>query len=254
MKTSGVLRPKTNDEMLTLMNVALGKQEADLAIVNAKLANVYTGEIQNDMTVTVTGKWIAYVGQNPRGAIGAGTEVIDANGRTLIPGLIDGHTHLAWLFRPDEFIKHAAGGGTTTVVTETLEPLPVVGYDGLVDFLSSLQNQPIKILANAPSMVSISHTARGIASEDLEKLLDRDDIMGLGETYWQALLQQPEVYLPALEQTRRAGKVLEGHSAGAGDNKLSAYVSTGISSCHEPINAQQVLQGVRLGLHIMIRE
>ena len=36
--------------------------------------------------------------------------------------------------------------------------------------------------------------------------------------------------------------------------KLNAYVSSGILSCHEPINFDQVLERLRLGMWIMIRE
>jgi len=194
------------------------------------------------------------VGQNAKNAIGPQTEVIDAEGQTIIPGLIDGHTHIAWLFTPAEFLKYAMTGGTTTVVTETLEPYPVSGYAGVVDFLASLQDQPIKILATAPAAVSISSAARGITQDDLAKLLARDDIIGLGESYWQSILQYPEDILPQYEQTLLAGKTLEGHSAGASDKKLAAYVAAGITSCHEPINAEQVLERLRAGLHILVRE
>jgi adenine deaminase len=60
--------------------------------------------------------------------------------------------------------------------------------------------------------------------------------------------------LPLFDRTIRAGKTLEGHSAGASEKKLSAYVASGISTCHEPINADQVLERLRLGLYVMIRE
>ena len=91
-------------------------------------------------------------------------------------------------------------------------------------------------------------------AEILAKLLTRDDILGLGESYWQAVLQEPAQLLPRFEQALAVGKTLEGHSAGAGDKKLAAYVAAGISSCHEPINAAQVLERLRMGLHIMVRE
>ena len=167
----------------TLINVALGKEKADLAIVNAKLVNVYTGEILDDHAISIKGKWIAYVGNNPKGSLGPQTEIIDAKGKTVIPGLIDGHTHIAWMYTVNEFLKYVIPGGTTTVVTETLEPFPVVGYAGVVDFLESLKDQPIKILATAPVMISISHAARGISQDTLQKLLDRNEIIGLGESY-----------------------------------------------------------------------
>jgi adenine deaminase len=237
-----------------LMNVALGKEKADLAIVNAKVVNVYTAEILDDCAVSIKGKWIAYVGNNAKDTIGPDTEIIDAAGRTVIPGLIDGHTHIAWMYTVDEFLKYVIGGGTTTVVTETLEPFPVVGYAGVVDFLESLKDQPIKILATAPAMISTSHAAKGISHDTLQKLLDRNDVIGLGESYWQAVIQDPEQLLPLFEQTLHTGKTIEGHTAGASEKKLTAYVANGVSSCHEPINAEQVLARLRMGLHIMIRE
>ncbi|MGW8301470.1 MAG: adenine deaminase C-terminal domain-containing protein [Desulfobacterales bacterium] len=245
---------KAPDEAQTLMNVALGQEKADLAVINARLANVYTGEFIDDCAISIKGKWIAYVGRNPQDTIGPKTEVIDAGGQTVIPGLIDGHTHLAWLCRLDEFLKYAATGGTTTMVTETLEVFLVGGYAGLVDLLESFKNQPVKIWSTAPAAISISKAARGISREHLQKLLERDDIVGLGESYWQAVLQEPDWLLALFEQTRRAGKTLEGHSAGASEKKLAAYIANGISSCHEPINADQVLDRLRLGIHVMIRE
>ncbi len=255
MKNTDSISYKRSDESKALMQVALGREKADLAVINARLTNVYTGEILDNCAVSAKGRWIAYVGQNPDDTIGPQTEVIDAGGQTVIPGLIDGHTHLSWLSRIDEFLKYAAKGGTTTIVSETLEVFPVGGYAGLLDYLESFKNQPIKIWATAPAMISISKTAQGsLSSENLQKLLEHENIVGMGESYWQAVLQDPDWFLPFFEQTLRAGKTLEGHTAGASEKKLAAYIANGITSCHEPINAEQVLERLRLGLHVMIRE
>ena len=82
-----------------LMKVALAEAEADLAIVNGAILNVYTGEVLNGDTVLIKGERIAYVGQNANKSIGPATKVIDATGKTLIPGFIDGHTHLKHLVK-----------------------------------------------------------------------------------------------------------------------------------------------------------
>lgn len=237
-----------------LIDVALGRAPADLAIVNARLVNVYTGEILDHQSVCTSGEQIACMGPDLGHAIGDGTTVIDAAGATLIPGLIDGHAHLAWLFTAGEFLKYAATGGTTTIVTETLEVYPVAGMAGVLDFLASLKDQPIKFFATAPAMVSISRAAMGIDPADLETLLAREEILGLGESYWQAVLQNPDLFLPAFAQTLAHGKMLEGHSAGARGNRLQAYAACGISSCHEPIKADEVLERLRLGIYVMVRE
>lgn len=245
---------KSAKESKELIDVALGREYADLAIINADLLNVYTGELLDQCSIHIKGKWIAYVGKDTKERIGKKTKVINAEGKTVVPGFIDGHTHLAWMYSVSEFLKYAMKGGTTTIVTETLEPFPVSGYEGVIDFLDSLKDQPIKILATAPAMVSISQTTRGISIETLKKLLARDDIIGLGESYWQAAIQEPDQMLPIYEETLLSGKSLEGHSAGSRDKKLMAYLSTGISSCHEPITAGEVLERIRLGLYVMIRE
>ena len=254
MTRHGLLSGGGMDRARELTSVTMGKEKADLAIVNAAIVNVYTGELLDGYSVTGKGEWIAYVGDDPGDTIGPDTEILDAKGKTIIPGLIDGHAHLAWLSPISEFLQYAMLSGTTTIITETMEPFAVLGYEGVVDFLASVREQPIKIFATAPSMASISKRARGISEEVLRRLLLRDDIVGLGESYWQAVLQEPEEFLPIFMETVRCGKRLEGHSAGARGRKLMAYIAQGISSCHEPVDAEEVLERLRLGMHVMVRE
>ncbi len=245
---------ENENENKKLLDVALGRMPGDLAIVNARLLNVYTGEILDNQSVCTCGERIACAGPDVGYAIGDGTTVIDAGGATLIPGFIDGHAHVAASFTAGEFVKYAARGGTTTIVTETMEPYAVAGINGVLDFLASLKDQPIKFFATAPAMVSTSRAAMGIDPTDLETLLGQEEIVGLGESYWQAVLQNPDVFLPIFAATTAHGKLLEGHSAGARGNKLQAYAACGVSSCHEPIKAEEVLDRLRLGIYVMIRE
>lgn len=242
------------DERASLMRVAQGEEPADMVILNGSMVNVYTGELIENCPVSIKGKWVAAVGPQAASAIGTSTSVLDASGKTLIPGLIDGHTHLANLCTIENFLPYAIKGGTTTIITETMEVFPVGGREGVAEFLCSLKDQPVKILATAPAMVSTSRATHGIGLDDLQSLLDRDEILGLGESYWQALFQTPEVMMPALHMTLDCGKSLEGHTAGARGGKLMAYAAAGISSCHEPIQAEEVLDRLRLGIYVMIRE
>jgi adenine deaminase len=254
MLSHNILSIAGADRTEELMHVARGEKKSDIAILNASIVNVYSGELLHRWSVTIKGEWIAYVGKEPGHTIGPHTKIIDADGKTLIPGLIDGHTHLAWLLSPYEFLKHGMIGGTTTIITETMEVFPVSGYNGVIDFLNALNDQPIKIFATAPFMASISKRARGIPLGVLKNLLLRDDIVGLGESYWQTVLQEPEKNLAILQEAANTGKTLEGHSAGAKAEKLMSYVIPGISSCHEPINQEEALERLRLGMYVMIRE
>lgn len=237
-----------------LIGVALGKMPADLAVVDARLVNVYTGEIINHQTICVCDQWIASVGPRADASIGPQTTVIEAAGRTVIPGLIDGHAHLSWFYSIDQFLRFAQTGGTTTIITESMEVFPVAGVEGVVDFLNSLEHQPIKLLATAPFMASISHAAMGVDPEILERILAFPNVVGLGESYWQSVLQHTDKAVAAMQAAHQAGKTVEGHSAGARGKKLMAYTAAGVTSCHEPITPDEALERLRLGLHVMIRE
>jgi adenine deaminase len=255
MARYGILSIAGKEQTEKVMKVALGEEYADLAIINGTILNVYTGELLKGHSVTSKGEWIAYVGDDSRDSIGPSTQVIDARGKTVVPGLIDGHTHLADAFYTvSEFLKYAMTGGTTTIITETIEPFSAMGPEGIVDFMDSITEQPIKIYATVSPLVSTNKKVRGISTEALKELLTRDEVVGLGEAYWQGVIQEPDRYLPIFEQALEGGARLEGHSAGAKGEKLMAYLVPGISSCHEPINASEVLERLRLGMRVMVRE
>jgi adenine deaminase len=241
------------DQRAALMRVALGVEPADMVIEKGSVVNVYTGEIMDNCAVAIKGKWIAAVGPDAASAADKSTLVVDASGKTLSPGLIDGHTHV-WFFTMEAFLPYAIKGGVTTIITETMEFLPMGGYDGVTEFLASAGEQPIKILGTAPALIATSKAQNKFSLEKLEKLLERDDIVGIGESFWQAVLQAPKAMAPRYQAALERGKRLEGHSAGAKGKKLAAYAAMGISSCHEPITAEEALDRLRLGIYVMVRE
>jgi adenine deaminase len=244
------------EQRYQLMKVALGEAEADLAIVNGSVVNVYTGEVLEGASVLIKGDKIAYVGKNGGKSIGSSTRVIDAAGKTLIPGLIDGHAHLDSMFSISELSRYAIAGGTTTIITETSNFAGVLAYEGTTAILRSGENQPIKVLFTVPPMVTLSPVTEehAITVKELRRLLRRKGVIGLGEPYWGGVVGGNQRVLELIAETIRMGRKVEGHSAGASSNKLQAYISSGVSSCHEPITAEEVMERLRLGLFIFIRE
>lgn len=237
------------------MKVALGEAEADLAITGGSIVNVYTGEVLRG-DVLIKGERIASVGKDLAKAIGSKTKVIDAAGKVLIPGLIDGHTHIDTIYSTSQLLRYAIKGGTTTIITETANIGCALGYEGVIQFLLSIQDQPIKILATAPPMVTISPVTEEHALElaQLRQLFKRQEVIGLGEPYWGEVVSGNPRVLGLIAETIKQGKKVDGHSAGASGKKLQAYVASGVSSCHEPITAEEVMERLRLGLFVLIRE
>ena len=183
-------------------------------------------------------------------------QVIDAKGYCLLPGFVDGHTHMTYYCAPDDFIRYAIKDGTTAVITETIELTYLLGFSGLVEWLDTVKNQPIKIFSTLPPTITFSEGTRKRApsTRQLAELLQRDEVVGIGEGYWQEVVRR-ESNFPALsEESLRLRKRVEGHAAGCRAEKLAAYLAFGVSSCHESVNAEEALDKLRLGLWVMIRE
>lgn len=243
-------------EIAELIRVASGIDKADLVVLNGTLLNVYTGELLEGYSVAAKGERIAHIGKELRHSIGPNTTVVDANGKIIVPGFIDTHAHLCFYCSVEEYLKYSMRGGTTTIVTELMEIAFPLGYRGILEFLESCRKQPVKIFALAPPMVTLSSTTRANAlkKSQLKELLRREDILGLGETYWLPVVEQDERLLQFFEETFAANKMVTGHSAGAKGNKLNAYAASGVRSCHEPISAEEVLERLRLGMYVLLRE
>jgi adenine deaminase len=244
------------DSRYELARVALGEAEADLAIVNGSIVNVYTAEVLMGDTILIKGDRIAYVGAKAGRGIGRNTRIIDAAGKVLVPGFIDGHTHMDYLVSTTELSRYAMLTGTTSIITETVEIAFRLGYAGIKEYLKSLRRQPVKFWFTLPPMGTVSPLAAGhrLKPDEVRRLLRRPDCVGLGEIYWGPVNAgcQPEMDLIA--ETLKAGKKVEGHSAGASGQKLQAYTGQGITSDHEPITAEEALERLRLGLTVMVRE
>jgi adenine deaminase len=247
---------ENREQRYQLMKVALGEAEADLAIVNGATVNVYTGEVLEGASVLIKGDKIAYVGKNGGKSIGSLTRVIDAGGKTLIPGLIDGHAHMDSMYSISELSRYAVAGGTTTIITEASNIAAVRAYEGISALIRSGKKQPMKVFVTVPPMVTLSPVTEehAITVNELRKLLRRKGVIGLGEPYWGGVVGGNQRVLDLIAETIRMGRKVEGHSAGASSNKLQAYISSGVSSCHEPITAEEVMERLRLGLFIFIRE
>jgi len=237
-----------------IMAVARGLAPADLAVIGGEVVNVYTGEVHR-ADVLVKNGLIAAVGETAAAGIGSQTRVIEAAGKVLIPGLIDGHMHVDnYVF--SELAPYSLRGATTTIVAETTGlPFPL-GYHGLVALLDSALDQPMRIYATITPMSTANPRAaeQALTPAQIAELLTRPEVVGLGETYWNPVFGDDSRVMACFEMARLAGKRIEGHSAGAKKQRLSAYVSQGVSSCHESITAEEVLERLRLGLFVFLRD
>ena len=87
-------RKEISSRTRTLVDVAMGRIKADLVIQNGQWVCVQSGEILPGTDIAVIGDRIAFVGDDASHTIGDKTTVIDADGKYLVPGLLDAHMHV----------------------------------------------------------------------------------------------------------------------------------------------------------------
>ncbi len=233
------------------IQAALGQQKADLVIKNASVLNVFTEQFEKT-DVAVTDGVIVGLGSYE------GEEEIDAKGKTLVPGFIDGHVHLeSSIISPKQYCKTVVPHGTTAVVTDPHEITNVLGKTGFYYMIEETRELPIDVYFMVPSCVPATpfdEAGAVIDSADVAEMLAQPNVLGLAEMMnYPGVLAGNEDVLKKIELAQKAGKVIDGHAPGLTGKSLNAYVAAGVYSDHECTNAVEAIEKFRLGQYIMIR-
>ncbi|WP_439155318.1 adenine deaminase [Yoonia sp.] len=242
-----------------LVAVAAGRDKADLVVRGARMVNVHTREIL-DWQVAVAGGRFAYVGPDASHCVGPGTQVIEAEGRYLIPGLCDGHMHIeSGMLTPAEFAAAVIPHGTTTMFTDPHEIANVLGLRGVRMMHDEALMQPINIYTQmpscAPSAPGLETTGFEISAEDVAEAMSWPGIIGLGEMMnFPGVINGDPQMLAEMAATMDAGKTVGGHYASPDKGiAFSAYVAGGAADDHEGTAEADALARVRNGMKSMMR-
>ena len=255
-------RPKLADCIPDLIAVARGDKPATLVIRNGTLVNVCSGEILPNMSIGVCGSRIAYVGPFVEGMIGDGTVVVEADGRYIAPGLLDGHCHIeSSLLSATEFARAVLPLGTTGGFFDAHEISNVLGLPGLRIMLEEARQTPLAAYLQVASCVPATNSdfetsgAEFGPEEVAEALQWGDDVIALGEVMnFPGVVYGDPKMIGEIQAALRAGKVVDGHYTWpANDPRLAAYAAAGVSGCHESVTAEDVIGRVRLGMYAKMR-
>ncbi|WP_080832732.1 adenine deaminase [Cohnella massiliensis] len=231
---------------------ATGREPADVVIRNGRIVDVFGLEaIRGD--VAIRDGVIVGIGSYE------GKTVIDAQGRYVCPGLIDGHVHIeSSMATPAEFAKVVLPHGVTTVVADPHEIANVCGTAGLDYMLDASRGLPLNVLFMLPSCVPATpfeNAGAELAAPDLSPYYGRPGVLGLAEVMdYPAVAEAREDMLDKLADAAGRGVPVDGHGSGLGPGAIDVYRAAGIRTDHECTTPEEALDRVRRGMYVLMRE
>ncbi|MCK6582996.1 MAG: adenine deaminase [Anaerolineales bacterium] len=243
-----------------LVDVAMGRAHADLVVKNGKWVSVQSGEIIPNIDIAVVQGHIAYVGRDAGHTIGKKTKVIDAKGKYLVPGLLDGHMHVeSGMVTVTEFVRAVAVRGTTGMFIDPHEIANVFGLKGVKLMVDEAQKQPIHVWVQMPSCVpsapGLETPGSSIGPKEVAVAMKWKGIIGLGEMMnFPGVFMSDKKMLDEMSATHAAGKTIGGHYASPDLGlPFHGYVAGGAEDDHEGTRMEDAIARVRQGMKAMLR-
>jgi len=244
----------------SLVDVAMGRKPADLVIRNGKWVSVQSGEIIPGTDVAVKDGHIAYAGPDAKHTIGRGTKVIQAGGRFLVPGLLDGHMHIeSGMVTVTEFVRAVAPHGTTGMFVDPHEMANIFGLKGVRLMVDEAAKQPIHVWVEMPSCVpsapGLETPGSSIGPKEVAEAMTWPGIIGLGEMMnFPGVFMSDEKMHAEMSETHAAGRTVGGHYASPDLGlPFHGYAAGGAEDDHEGTRLEDAIARVRQGMRPMLR-
>ena len=235
-----------------IVNVASGRQKADLVLKNATYVNVFSNELcQGDIAVA-KGQIVGMGSYD-------GEVEVDVSGKIVCPGFIDAHIHLeSSLVSPKEFARAVLPHGTTTVITDPHEITNVMGTDGIDYMLQATEGLPIDVRFMLPSCVPATPLDESGANLDyraIDSFYDHARVQGLAEMMnFVGVVGGDKEVIAKIVAAQAHHKKIDGHAPGIRDKDLAAYIAAGVYSDHECSDMEDAMAKLRTGQFIMVRD
>lgn len=243
-----------------LVDVAMGRKPADLVVRNGRWVNVHSGEVIPNADIAIVAGRFAYCGPGAIHAIGEATEVVDAAGRYLVPGLCDAHMHVeSGMVTVTEFCRAVIPHGTTSMFIDPHEIANVLGLEGVRLMHDEALAMPVNVHVQMPSCVpsapGLENAGATITPADVAEAMTWENIIGLGEVMnFPGVAGNDPVMTGVIAATVAAGKTIGGHYASPDLGRaFHGYVAGGPEDDHEGTRAEDAIARVRQGMKAMLR-
>ncbi len=243
-----------------LLDALAGVADADMVVTNGRVVDVHKKEVRDGGIAVKAGR-IIRVGE-VESLVGPGTEVLDARGRYLTPGLIESHAHSYHAnMNLTEYGKLCLSRGTTAVAESFYGQGQIRGKEAVRFFYEELRRTPITLLFVVPVLAYLQNLELGleatpgtVSGDDLFEMLEWEGCVGLEEPPYIPVAERDPVILALIEKALSQGKVVMGHAAGLTEEELDGYAAFGITGDHEQLTAEEAIWRVERGMMVATRE
>lgn len=235
---------------------------ADLVIQNVKIYNSYFKSFSDADVYIKEGK-IYHIDYGKVADFKVG-EVIDGEGRHMVPGLIDIHMHIeSSMMTPGAFCDRLIACGVTTIVTEPHEMANVKGLQGILDMIRAGEGSKMDIFYGIPSCVpstsgELETTGGAIGLLEMGQLKEQPAVICVGEVMnYRQIIEENQLEISKfLKKLRATDKTfpIEGHCPALVDYDLSRFLFLGINGDHTEHNLEEFRQRFAGGMFVELQE
>lgn len=248
----------TVKELSEYIDAGVAKTPASMVIEHGTLVNVNTGEYyQTD--VAIYKERIVAVDTDISDYIDENTKHIDATGKYLVPGLIDGHIHVECSkLSMTRFAEAVVPHGTTSIISGLDEYISVLGLNDLQEIFDEIKPLPLKLFwglpYKTPYTIPKSTIAYNVSAADHEKYQALDQCYGVWETVREAVQIKDSDTLQAISSAQQYHTPIFGCSPMTRGKELNQFLMSGVTIDHESYSHAEFLEKARKGVHVVIRE
>ena len=242
-----------------LVDVAAGRTPADMVVRNGRWVNVHSGEIIPATDIAISAGRFAYCGPDASHCIGEDTEIVEADGRYLVPGLCDAHMHVeSGMLTVTEFARAVIPHGTTSMFIDPHEIANVLGLDGVRLMHDEAAGLPVNVFVQMPSCVpsapGLEHAGAQLGPDEVREAMGWPNIIGLGEVMnFPGVAAGDATMMGEIAATMSAGKTVGGHYASPDlGPAFHAYAAGGPADDHEGTRMIDAIARVRQGMKAML--
>jgi adenine deaminase len=246
---------RTFEEIKNTIEAGLGMHPCDIKLEHIKLVNVFSGEVY-PTNIYIKNKRIVSIDPD---AVLEAELVLDCKGQYALPGLIDAHMHFeSTMLSPEALASVVVPQGTTTLCADLMEIANVAGEQGLRAMLQSMNRLPYRMLievsSRVPTAPGLETTGAVLGAKEVAEIMDWEESVSLGELDPSKILFVKDEYLHKIADTLSRRKLVNGHAIGRLGQELNVYASSGISDDHECVNTNEMLERLKVGMKVFIRE